>query len=890
MWGVMDTRIRRLTPRAVAWGWLLLLLAPIAAGAGTTGKISGRVLGGQAKQPLAGVNVAVPAARTGAVTDEQGRYVILNVPSGTYEVRFNLLGYRAVAVQNVIVSADITTQLKDVQLLEAPVAMEEVVVNATRPVVDLKLTSNLATVTRREIEKLPVQELQDIVNLQAGVVDGHIRGGRIGEVQYQVDGVTVNDPVDNKSGLRLDRSLLEEVQVVSGTFDAEYGQAMSGVVNAVLRHGSDQFQWNAEAYGGTFVYPGDASARGVEYTFHPTGIQSYQLSLSGPLGLPKTTYLLNGRGATFDDYIDATRRFTPWQAQTPEAKVANPDGDNTTMPLGYNNEWQAVAKLSNRSIPGVELSYQAIVDEVKARKTDNYQYRLNPDGLTTQHTRSLVQGIDLTHTLSPKTFYTVSVRQNLFDYRDLKYDDLYDPRYLLAGAPKISPTLYENDAFVEGVDLNRYKRWTNTPIIKGSFVSQLSRDQQIKVGGEYQWPHVEFGSPGYLVDLGTSIIRIENDPPNFPAIPHWRPDIAAAYAQDELEWNDLHVRAGARVDYFSARASLPSDLANPAGNIPGAPPSVPVPTTPKWSVSPRIGVSYPVTQKSALFFAYGHFYQYPELGQIFDKADYSLLSGLQAGGIDYGVMGNPDIKPERTVQYQLGFKQSITDDFGLDLTMFYKDIRDLLGVAFVTTYNDAEYARLTNVDFGSVTGFTVSVTRRAGRIFSSELNYTWQNAQGNASDPHETATRASAGEDPRPRSVPFDWDQRHTLVLTVSAASTDVFNLSAIVRAASGQPFTPAIATGFGNGLEANSGRKPAVLNVDLRGEKNLRVMGLPGAAFVRVFNLTDARFNNGFVFDTSGSPYYSRFPNKDYAKLADPARYYAPRRIEIGLSLRAGK
>lgn len=883
----MDTRIRRIMLGRAVGAWLLCSLLPGAAAAGTTGKLSGAVTASATKLALAGVNVAVPAARTGAITDEQGRYVIINIPSGTYEVKFNLLGYRAVTVQNVIVSADNTTSVDDVVLVEAPLAMEEVVVSARRPVVDLQLTSNLATVNRAQIQKLPVQELQDIVNLQAGVVDGHIRGGRAGEVQYQVDGVTVNDPVSNKAGLRLDRSLLEEVQVISGTFDAEYGQAMSGVVNAVLRRGSETFQWNAEAYGGGFVYPGSAGTRGIDSMQWPTGVQSVQLGLSGPTMLPRTTFLVNGHGYAFNDYIEARRIFDPWRGNLYK-KTLRPEGDREQTPLGYSREWSGVAKLTNRSIPNVELNYQAIVDVVEGRKT-NYVYRLNPDGLTTQHTRSLVHGLDLTHTLSKTTFYTLSARQNLFDYRDLKYDDPFDPRYDLAGPPAGYPG-YEHDAFIEGVDLARYKRWTNTPILKGSFVSQVSHDLQIKVGGEYQWPHVEFGTPGYVVNLGGRIARYLNDPPNHPAIPRYRPDIAAAFAQEELEWNDLKVRAGARVDYFSARTFVPSDLANPADSIQGVPHSHLVPTTRKVSVSPRIGVSYPVTNQSALFFAYGHFYQFPELGQIFDNADYQILANLQAGGISYGVLGNPDIKPQRTVQYQFGFKQSITDDFGIDLSMFYKDIRNLLGVKFVSTYNGAEYAQFANVDFGTVLGFTASVNRRSGRLLSSTLDYTWQLAQGDASDPRETATRAQALEDPRPRSVPFDWDQRHTLVLTVVAARPDAFNVSTVVRASSGQPFTPATDTRHGTGLEVNSGRKPNVLVVDLRGEKAFRSPGLQGNVFVRVFNLLDTRFNNGFVFTTSGNPDAPGRAGVGETQLANPTRYYAPRRIELGLSLQRGE
>ena len=166
-------------------------------------------------------------------------------------------------------------------------------------------------------------------------------------------------------------------------------------------------------------------------------------------------------------------------------------------------------------------------------------------------------------------------------------------------------------------------------------------------------------------------------------------------------------RAAARL--LRRTLGLPSDLANPANSITGAPQSNTVPTSNKITLSPRLGVSYPVTRDAALYFAYGHFYQMPALGTMFDNADYNKLRQLQAGGIDYGVLGNPDVKPERTVQYQFGYKQAVNAWLGVDVSVFYKDIRDLLGVEFIDTYNGAEYARLTNVDFGNVTGFTVAL-------------------------------------------------------------------------------------------------------------------------------------------------------------------------------------
>ena len=316
---------------------------------------------------------------------------------------------------------------------------------------------------------------------------------------------------------------------------------------------------------------------------------------------------------------------------------------------------------------------------------------------------------------------------------------------------------------------------------------------------------------------------------------------------------------------------------------------MPVAATTKFSIAPRIGLSYPVTKDAALFFAYGHFYQMPALGTAYNNADYGVLGTLQAATDKFPLLGNPDIKPERTVQYQFGYKQALNENLGLEFSAFYKDIRDLLGVEFISTYNDAEYARLTNVDFGNVIGFTVSLDQRGTGLLSSTIDYTWQLAQGNSSDPNETQTRAEAHEDPRPRQVPFNWDQRHTLNITEVLSRPDDFNLSTIVRIASGQPYSPAVNSLFALGLESNSGRRPFALTADLRGEKQFKVMHTPATTFLRVFNVFDARYFNGYVFTPNGSPFYTSDPPSDRDKLNDPTRFFAPRRIELGISLRGG-
>lgn len=868
---------------------ILMLTASIAYG-GTSGKISGRVVDDNG-EPLPSANVVLVGTSLGANTDIEGYYVILNVPPESYEVQFRLLGYRTVSVREVLVTVNATTKL-DATMEEAAIESDAIVVTATRPVVDVNLTSTIATITDKEIGILPVQELQDIVNLQAGVVDGHFRGGRAGEVQYQVNGVSVNNSFDNTSTIKIDRSLIQEVQIITGTFDAEYGQAMSGVVNTVLKSGSDRFSFSGEALAGSFLYS-SGGQRNLTYEFRPEFVnQNYQLSLSGPTGLPKTFFLASGRRYVFNDYYLGERRFNPLDTaglnSNPNGWLENPNGNGEVVALAYTREWSGLGKITNRSLSNIEISYQALFNVVSgSRLGDAFDFRYNPDGKKTQETKSLVHGVDWTHSFSASSFYNVSLRQNYFDYRDWVYDDFYDSRYDYAGSSR-GLFDYEYGASVAGVDFGRFRQKTNSFVGKGALVSQVTREHQVKVGIELQTSAIEFGTAGTLTFKGDTLYRYIDQPPDYPGIQFYYPISMAAYAQDLIEWNDLTVRAGVRFEYFDSRSTLPSDLSNPANAIQGAPISTPQRTTKKTSYAPRIGISYPITATSSIFFSYGHFYQFPPLRDIFTNANYERLSTLQDGTGNFdAVYGNPDIKPERTVQYEFGYKHAITDFLGLSINLFYKDIRDLLGVEFIETYAAAAYARLTNVDFGSVSGFTISLDQRRIGIVSSSLDYTWQDARGNSSDPDETANRAAAGEDPRPRQVPLNWDQRHTLNLTLQVSQPENYSVSTILRYGTGQPYTPEIGSGFGSGVEKNSGRKPDGFVIDLRAEKSVSLADMHMSVFVRVFNLLNARYFNGSVFATTGSPDYGLFPlSQDRNGLANPTRYYPPRRVELGISV----
>ncbi len=862
------------------------MLLSISLFAQTSGKLVGRVTD-QAGEPLIGANVIIDGTTMGAATDIEGYYSIINVRAGTYSIRFRFLGYKTRVVENIRVSPDQTTKLDAILELEV-IEGEEVIVVAQKSLVEYNQTSSVSSVNKEDIKNLPVQSLSEIVNLQAGVVDGHFRGGRIGEVQYQVDGVTVNNPFSNSSMLEIDRSVIEEVQVISGTFDAKYGQAMSGVVNTVLKTGTEKFEYSLETFLGDY-FTTDTDRYPHNDSYNPIAIQNYQLSLSGPTGLPQTTFFINGRKYLNKGYLFGTRKFTPFDKNDFENQVYNPTGDGELVSMNTSDEWNGQFKVTNQSIEDLQLNYQLSYNYTE-RTGYNHAFRLNPDGIKTNYTNSLSHGLSITHTLSQEMFYKINFRQNLFEYNDYKYEDLMDPRYLEAGETK-SDANYEDGAIVQGVDLGRYKQKTNSLIVKADYTWQANRFNMIEAGIEGQYSDILFGPPGFFVSTfvdSQQVLKPVYQFPKQPGLQSYFPKQFAAYIQDRLELGDLVVRAGLRFEYYDAAGKVPSDLQNPANSIQGTPLSTYIPTTSKIAVAPRLGLSFPLTSSASVYFSYGHFYQMPALDLLYSNADYSILEDLQAGGVSYGVMGNPNLKPEFTIQYEFGLKQSVADFLGVQLSFFYKDIRDLLGVEFISTYTAAEYARFANADFGSVTGFTLSLFQRNIGYFNTSVDYTLQYAQGNSSDPRETANRAAAGADPRPRDLAFGWDQRHTLNLSAIYAIPSDFSLSAIFRFGSGQPYTPEIGTGFGANLETNSGRKDSYFLLDLRAEKYFDLDFINLSVFVRMFNVLNTTFVNGFVFSSTGSPDYTLNPASNRAALYDPSRYYQPRKIEFGISLRS--
>ena len=247
---------------------MFLLLLPVFLIAGTTGKIVGLVIDESTGEPLAGVNVIIENTVQGAATDLDGNYFIIGIPPGKYTIIANYISYTDVHITEVHVNLDKTTNV-NIQMSPATLELAEaILVIAERPMIKRDLTSTESSMSREVIEALPLETLDEIVNLQAGVV------------LYMVNGVPINDVYSGSNEIEVENNSIQEVNVISGTFNAEYGQAMSGVVNVVTREGSDSYDGSLSGYIGDYISSNDNIFWNIE---KPNLITNLQGSLSGPV-------------------------------------------------------------------------------------------------------------------------------------------------------------------------------------------------------------------------------------------------------------------------------------------------------------------------------------------------------------------------------------------------------------------------------------------------------------------------------------------------------------------------------------------------------------------------------------------------------------------------------
>ncbi len=292
---------------------LCLMLIPVFIWGGVTGKISGVVKDAESGDPLPGVNIIIDGTMMGASTGLDGTYFIINIPPGIYSVRASMMGYKVVVQKEVLVRVGLTTEL-NFNLSQSVLELGEVVeVIAERPIVQKDLTSGRAIVTSEEIKEMPVESFRGVLSTKAGVTTGsdgamHIRGGRSNEIAYMIDGISVSNPFWGGLAVEVENTAIQELQVVSGTFNAEYGQAMSGVVNIVTKEGGQEYHGNLSAYMGDRISNNKDIFLNIE-DVNPLSQYNFDFSLHGPVPFlsDKLSFFVSGRYYNEGGYLYGQR-------------------------------------------------------------------------------------------------------------------------------------------------------------------------------------------------------------------------------------------------------------------------------------------------------------------------------------------------------------------------------------------------------------------------------------------------------------------------------------------------------------------------------------------------------------------------------------------------------
>lgn len=775
---------------------------------GTAGKITGIVTEKGTREPLFGANVIVVGTQLGAVTDVDGRYTILDVPPGTYDIQISYIGYKKIRVNSVRVYIDQTARV-NVELEAESFETPELVVIAERKAIRKDVATSVVSVSSDEIKELPVVNVSDVVGLQAGIRGFNIRGGGSDKILFMLNNVTLRDPRNNEAVTKVALSSVKEISIERGGFNAEYGQVQNGIVNVVTREGSKKgysikFQaryspphrkyWNgspeikdisdpmsyvlrpffddAVAWTGTSngawdeytrkQYPdfagwneisrllstdnnpnNDLTPLGAQRAFEyetrkkqPNNQPDYDIDAGFGGPVPYVSEML-GDLRFFASYI-GTREMLLWP-------LSRPDYTEYTSTLQVNSDITENMRLRLSALYSKRYSMRGNWDGLW------YNYIHYPDqiagnvgyvgdiyslgGLFGDAVFSPSEISDrsfagkITHTLSSKTFYEISVEHFRAAYKvepsalrdtSIKYEVL--PGFFEDSNP-FGYWPYDSQGI--GVILKgggsmssaRDHSVVNTTTIKADFTSQLNFQNLVKAGIEFNYSDLDlnFGTMGWS----------QNSEDAYSSRTQMRlfPVRGSAYIQDKLETEEFILNAGLRLDYSNSNTNwYDVDPFNPQFYTSEYNNSIVFPKTktePQWQLSPRLGIAHPITENSKLFFNYGYFKQVPNYENMFRIArnyDKYITS-----------IGNPNLILSKTISYELGFDYSIDDEILFQLAAYYNDVTDQQGFTTYKSPNSSiNYSNTSANNYSDTRGFELTIRKTSGRWWSGFANYTYQ--------------------------------------------------------------------------------------------------------------------------------------------------------------------
>lgn len=950
-----------------------LLCLPLSLQAGITGKIAGQITDKETGEALVGASAMIVNTDRGASADISGNYLILQVPPGTYTLRIQMMGYAKALIKEVRVFSDRTTKI-DYALQTEILQGQEIIVVAGREAVEFDRTSTASYVRQEEIEALPVSSMAEIIKLQAGVVTDaggglHVRGGRTREVAYLIDGIPVTNNYSQGGGsnVSIENNFIKELQVITGTFNAEYGSAQSGVINVVTKAPSRKYKGTIELISGGFYSPNKPQYIGLD-TFNPFGEKELKFSISGPLPFPSKLgnlgFFLNGRLVDSEGWLNGERRFMPddgweievfrewyWATYDPRDPLTMPipdslhTGDGEIMSINWHKKYNINAKLVYQPFPSITASYNMFLSNSQG-KSYSHSWRFCPDALPYWYGDALTHMFVLTHTPFENLYYNLRYSFQENHSKSHTYEDANDPRYQSAVINSWDPGKITGYDYGGIYSWNRNWQDRQLHLVNGDMTWQINKVVEIKAGFEYkthdlhyknaplreklgyelmqfpytrseirglELPYEYFRDEAAAFEYGT--IRLRETSPDssiddlFYIDYSRKPSEGAAYSQTTLSMGEIILNAGLRFDFFHPNDRYCPDYSVVYPEVVGAD-TFYVQAKDKYQFSPRFGLSFPISDRGVMRMSYGHFFQAPSFQKMYQNP---VLEHYNQFSIMETRIGNPNLKPEKTVQYELGLQQELTTGLAMELSVFYKDIRDLLGLEILTLSNATTFYRYINKEYGNATGVTLAFNYEApSRKFSSSIDYTYMVAKGTASSAEAVRDVAILSGSSRgaytlaTKRIDFlSWDETHSLNVSLSIRPRKDWYFSMIGQIGSGLPYTPGTlnpSIEIPGGWWDNTGRKPLRWNMDLKVYKSFKVLGYNFGTYINFFNLLN-HLNENHVNSITGhagpAAYLPEISRKRYYRLEEvgaftrdeadynPTHYSRPRLIQFGLSLK---
>lgn len=875
------------------------------------GKVSGVIRDAETREPLIGCNVLLVGTTAGASTDIDGTFFILNIPPGEYDVHASMLGYRGVTQRGVVVNAGRTTVV-DFSLSSTIIEQTEVVVEATRPDVQREKTSTSAVVRFDEVQAIAgIRDIGDVLGLAADVVDGHFRGGRANEEYYTLQGMGIVNPLDNSSAFLPIMSAVEEVEVITSGFGAQYGNAQSGVVNISMKEGrGDKWRTRIETrmrapgrkhFGPSVFDPaanpylalllqesvwlqGDPEAQSGSPYYGSMGsglINSYARDPAVQLAVARTLWQMQTRRDLYRNYGNDIDNSV-------EVAVGGPVDNRLRMFLALrsNVEWPVFPTEQpdvQRQVMGnvvVDVGSGAALRLSGGFTTENYHIFQSANSVSGYQTwlwdriasinyqsrTNLQLGTRFSHTLSPSTFYDVKL-SGLWTRRKLGSTpspagvpdsavlapNAINWSFILSGTSNSSP---DKVNYLVGDDTFR-DELTRTLSVDAAITSQVTKSHLLSAGIQ---------GNAYLLDV-SNFLNVRR---GIGPVEKYRatPFEGAVHLQDKMEFEGLIANIGVRGDVWSSGQDYFTNLFTPyllqdtlGVYNPDAAPRQKSPV--HGRVQPRVGISFPVSVNTVFHLNYGSFMQRPPF-------QYVVATRVQQGRLEPVVLGNPRLIPETTNSYDVGVMQGLGEGFTLDVSGYYKDVKNLLQQATYVTTEGTSYSTYFNRDYADIRGFRVAVTKRRGAIVGS-VNYQYSVATGKSATAQNatpvfnlnttTGTVSSDLKNVPVRDILLDFDRTHNLVLNVAYVTErewgpsilgvqpfSEMTLSAISSARSGRPYTSP-----SNPKLVNGARTPGEFNTNMKLTKRLRnFLGVDAIVSIEVLNVFDNKtFNYDYIFAT---------------------------------------